>query len=571
MGNNVGVVKAKKFVNDNGSRIVEECIESLTMMHAGSLRQIKDVNAVVDVAFREKKNDRVAVISGGGSGHEPAHAGFVGDKMLTAAVCGNIFASPSVEQIVKTILTVAGNKGCLLIVKNYTGDRLSFGLAAEKAKLHGIQVDLVFVQDDAALVGKGVTGARGLAGTVFVHKITGAFAASGAKLSDVKKTAQLVSNNVKTINVALTSCSLPGKEQSTRLTSFDRKMEVGLGIHNEPGKELLELMETNPLVERLVGDLLSSFEKRPEKVAVLVNNLGGTTNLEIYGICLSVNKELKKRSISIERFYCGPLMTSLEMAGFSLALFRIDDEPARIVNLLDEPVGAPGWTQVFSFNGTIPEPIEPFLPSNDEENRIAHSWALNDECASKLGRQIRAGAKKLIEKEAFLTNLDKKVGDGDAGHTFRVGASSVLKALDNGEFELNKPARVLRKLTTLAETMGGSSGAVLAIFFSAMEIAILKNSSVGQAVQEGTNAITMYGGAEKGMRTMLDALIPLSGFPPSTDLKILAKNSMDAANSTAKMKAFAGRSNYVPEHHLTVPDPGAMAVALALEAFANTK
>ncbi|KAI7724927.1 hypothetical protein M8C21_024056, partial [Ambrosia artemisiifolia] len=239
------------FAQPHHSLLNEKVEQEQESWQAGDHLQVKVV-----VGGFTSGDEKVAVISGGGSGHEPAHAGFVGDGMLTAAICGDVFASPPVASILAGIRAVTGPMGCLLIVKNYTGDRLNFGLAAEEAKAQGYKVEMVIVGDDCALPPPlGIAGRRGLAGTILVHKIAGAAAASGLSLSDVAAEARHASEIVGTMGVALSVCTLPGQPKSDRLAAG--KMELGLGIHGEPGAIVADIQPVDMVVSHVLNRILS--------------------------------------------------------------------------------------------------------------------------------------------------------------------------------------------------------------------------------------------------------------------------------------------------------------------------
>mmetsp|Transcript_2149 Transcript_2149/g.4939 ORF Transcript_2149/g.4939 Transcript_2149/m.4939 type:complete len:590 (-) Transcript_2149:207-1976(-) len=574
-------VTAKKFLNNNGANCVDEMLEGMAQMHPKELMKFDGMNVMVRADYEKIKDEQVVLISGGGSGHEPSHAGYCGPGMLTAAVCGKVFASPGTDAVLNTIRTVTGSKGCLLIVKNYTGDRLNFGLAAEQAKSEGFDVEMVIVGDDAALSGKGVTGRRGLAGTVLVHKAAGAAAANGANLKEVLATAEAVSNAVRTVGVALSTCNVPGKPISDRLVPTDGKMELGLGIHGEPGRETLDLLSTDELVRRLSDIIMSDFTKldgkQPKRVAVVVNNTGGTTPIEIYGICNSVLKQLSEKpfEVTVERIYAGPIMTSLEMQGFSLSLLALDMnekyDASKLLSFLDAETTTLGWPgPLSSFTSSSEVKKVKAVSAEEESARHSHSFpTISEDEAKKLGERIRAAAKELVDKEPKLTEWDKICGDGDAGHTFQHGAQMVQEVLEKGEIKLTCPASTAAIIAEQARKMGGTSGAVSSIFFHSVGTSLQQNLDYGAAIKAGCASITRYGGAEPGMRTMLDALHAMAeGYEP--DFSKLADKAMTAAKSTAEMNASAGRSNYIPDEKMRgVPDPGAMAVAFAVKAMAD--
>jgi dihydroxyacetone kinase DhaK subunit len=287
------------------------------------------------VMRREIDRNKVALISGGGSGHEPAHAGFVGKGMLTAAVCGDVFASPSTMQVYNAINKTRTEKGTLLIIKNYSGDCMNFDSASEMAEDDDVLVDKVYVNDDIAVEDSLYTvGRRGVAGTVLVHKIAGAAAEEGKDLAEVKRLALKAIESVKSIGVALTSCTVPAKGSPT-FALAENEIEYGVGIHGEPGIERRKLVSSAELAADMVGRLLpeTGLEKR-DVCAVMVNGLGATPLMELYIQYHDVAKILEEMGIRIHRAFVGNYMTSLDMSGFSVTLLRLDDE---LIPLLDAP------------------------------------------------------------------------------------------------------------------------------------------------------------------------------------------------------------------------------------------
>lgn len=292
------------------------------------------------VKKKEINPDKVSLISGGGSGHEPAHAGFVGKGMLDCAVCGDVFASPSQIQVYNAIKECATDKGVLLIIKNYSGDCMNFNNAAELAKDEdGIKVDAVYVNDDIAVKDSLYTvGRRGVAGTVFVHKIAGAAAEQGKSLAEVKAVANKVIDNVRSFGFALTSCTPPAK--GTPIFDIgDDEIEFGVGIHGEPGRKTEKLQTADELAKRIVKDLLEDVgAKSGDEMAVLINGFGATPLMELYVLNNSVSNELEKAGISIHKTLVGNFMTSIDMAGASVTVLKLD---AELKALLDCPVSTP--------------------------------------------------------------------------------------------------------------------------------------------------------------------------------------------------------------------------------------
>lgn len=313
----------KKLIN-NPEQVVEEMIEGIVMAAPDKLKKLDDYNIVVR---KDKKEGKVALVSGGGSGHEPAHAGYVGAGMLDAAVAGDVFTSPTPDAVFEAIKAVDTGNGVLLVVKNYTGDIMNFEMAAEMAEAEGIEVDHVVVNDDVAVEDSlYTTGRRGVAGTIFVHKIAGAKAAAGADLAEVKATAEKVIDNVRTKGMALYPCRVPAADESTFSLAED-EIELGIGIHGEPGTERTELMEADQIVEELLNSVLEDLPyAEGDNVALMINGMGGTPLMELFLANRKANQMLQDKGIKIEKTFVGEYMTSLEMAGVSITLLKLDAE-----------------------------------------------------------------------------------------------------------------------------------------------------------------------------------------------------------------------------------------------------
>ncbi len=534
-----------QFLNTKET-LVTEAIDGLLASSGGQLTRL-DGYPHIKVIFRSDwDKSKVALVSGGGSGHEPAHAGFVGPGMLTAAVCGEVFASPSVEAVLAGILAVTGEAGCLLIVKNYTGDRLNFGLAAERARALGRKVEMVVVDDDIAL--PDLPQPRGVAGTLFVHKIAGALAESGADLDTVTKAATSTIAKVVSIGMSLDTCTVPGSPKEDRIAPG--KAELGLGIHGEPGVQQVEFSNA-------VSAMSTVVEKLKQRVSsgdcvALVNNLGSTTPLEM----AVLTHALSETGIAHHIIGPAPMMTSLDMHGFSVSILPVDQDD---LAALEAPVDLAAWPGVNSIDpikvAPLPDgltPIDP-IPSNNPATR---------ETITRL-------SELLINAEKNLNKLDAKSGDGDTGSTLATAARALQGSLDR------MPLADLTQLfpalgNELSQTMGGSSGVILAIFFNAAGDASASGASVPKSLVEGLNRVSQVGGAKVGDRTMIDALAPALAALPS-GLAHAAEAAREGANNTANIRrAKAGRAAYVPEENLVGHnDPGAEAVALLFEGLAR--
>lgn len=312
----------KKIIN-KPEDVVNEMLEGLVKSGKAYIKRLDGYNVIV----RAEKDDKVALVSGGGSGHEPSHAGYVGYGMLDAAVAGEVFTSPTPDQILEAIKAVDSKKGVLLIIKNYSGDIMNFDMAAEMAEMEGIEVQKVVVNDDVAVENSTyTTGRRGVAGTVFVHKIAGAAAQSGMEIAKVKEIANRVIANVRTMGMSLGPCTVPALGKPS-FSLEENEIEMGLGIHGEPGTHKEELRSADELSEYMVGKILEDIEiSKDEEVAVMVNGLGATPLMELYIVNRKVNELLEAKGIVIDKTYVGNYMTSIEMPGFSITILKLDNE-----------------------------------------------------------------------------------------------------------------------------------------------------------------------------------------------------------------------------------------------------
>ncbi|MEL4016295.1 dihydroxyacetone kinase subunit DhaK [Dryocola clanedunensis] len=539
------------FYNDR-KQLVNDAIEGVIISSRFRNLTRLDIDPAIRVVVRNDwDKSKVAIISGGGSGHEPAHVGFVGKGMLTAAVCGDLFASPSVDAVLNAIVAVTGDRGCLLIVKNYTGDRLNFGLAAEKAKKHGLKVEMVIVGDDISLPDNKQP--RGIAGTALVHKIAGYAAEKGKSLSDVKAIAQEACDSIASIGVAMQTCNLPGSDEEEGRIKGGH-VELGLGIHGEPGASTVDTQNSKEIIAALVKPLRKKTGKEA-KLAVLVNNLGGVSSLEM----ALLTKELAYSALKDQLEYLigpAPLVSALDMKGFSLSAIVLND---KFIKALQADVETAGWQPLVKLQ-SMPLQKHKVL-SKSGQPKASENAAVKALVASV--------TKTLIDQESHLNALDAKVGDGDTGSTFAEGARDIAHLNDKGKLPLNDTAALLELVgERLATVMGGSSGVLMSIFFTAAGQKVSEKKPLPESLLFGLAQMKRYGGAELGDRTLIDALQPALEALQSKDLKAAAKAAEKGADDTAKMqKAHAGRSSYVNSGNLNgVKDPGAVAVA---EVFKN--
>ncbi len=558
----------KKLINRRED-VVEEMLRGLVTLHPASGR-LAGHSVIVRRDTAQNRDKDVAVISGGGSGHEPAHAGYIGAGMLSAAVAGEVFTSPSSDSVFAAIKSVTGKAGALLVVKNYTGDRLNFGLAAEMARAEGIRVEMVIVDDDVALKGTGQAAfARGLAGTVFIHKIAGAAAAEGRSLMEVAEAAKAAIESLATMGVSLSAGTSPAVGKPSFELGEDQ-MELGLGIHGEPGVERTGLQPADKLTETLLAQLLKYGKLGEQKrVAVMVNNLGATTEMELAIIARHVVPVLERAGCIVERLYAGTFLSSLDMAGISISILGVNDDRLR---WLDRDTTAPAWPNVPKHR-----------PGKPEANIAAetHQKTAGKGAQSEIGRRtkqaVEAACKALIASERELTEMDRITGDGDLGSSMERAAKAVEAALDS--FPLDDVPATLKELgLTLRHAMGGSSPLYGVLFLrcgSVLQKSGATNlSQWAEAIRQGCLAISQLGGAKPGDRTMLDALDPFvraleNGGDPKARVMAAVEAAEQGVQATAGMKPRLGRSSYLGDRVLGHPDPGAKAIAIWLRAVAE--
>lgn len=326
----------KKLIN-KVEDVEREMIEGLAKAAPQKLRKLPEGNIIVRA---QKKEGKVALVSGGGSGHEPAHGGYVGEGMLDCAVAGAVFTSPTPDQIYEGIKAIATEAGVLAIVKNYTGDVLNFEMAIDMAKDEGVRADYVIVNDDVAVKDSlYTTGRRGVAGTVLVHKIAGARAEEGASLPEVKACAENVIKNVRSMGMAISPCTVPAAGKHG-FTLKENEIEIGIGIHGEPGTSREKILCANEAAKKLLDTILADIDYSGREVVVLVNGMGATPLMELYIINNFVQDYLQEKNITVYDTMVGNYMTAIEMAGFSLTLLRLDDELKR---LYDAKADALAW------------------------------------------------------------------------------------------------------------------------------------------------------------------------------------------------------------------------------------
>ncbi|KAI5949036.1 DAK2 [Candida theae] len=542
---------------------------------------------------------KITVISGGGAGHEPLHGGYVGENLLDAAVSGQIFASPSTKQIMAAIKKKSDkSKGTIIVVKNYTGDVLHFGLVAERAKSEGYKVELVAVSDDVA-VGREqnkMVGRRGLAGTALVHKVLGAASAEEkAELKAVAGLGHAVNENLVTLAASLDRTSVPGKAEQEIEFNANDEVELGLGIHNEPGTKIKPIPKLDDLIKDMLRKLLSAEDKDrhyvdfdgDDEYVLLVNNIGGTSSFELYAITEHVlqNLPLKKKPT---RVLVSDFVTSFNSPGFSITLLNLSNIDKRkvgysskdILRFLDTPTNAPGWKPK-----SYASKDWDIQSDRQEDSPMKHQALLTSDLkidAKSFEEHLKSGLENLLKEEPKITHYDTLVGDGDCGETLAAGANSILKALkDDSQFKkhLSDPVATLSQITEFVEdSMGGTSGGIYSIFLTAL----VQHLKVAEKVDHETVANAFHNALHEGLfkytkariggRTLVDTLQPfVDTFQDTKDLSKAVEAARKGCEETKNLEASFGRASYVDKKELEaeggIPDPGAVGLLALIQGF----
>ncbi|XP_071528911.1 triokinase/FMN cyclase-like [Panulirus ornatus] len=571
---------------------VDEGLAAVASANPGFV-YIPEHRVVVERGWMVKDDDggrrKVAMVCGGGSGHEPFAAGFVGEGMLSAAVAGSVFTSPP-PTAVATAITAVGKdnpEGVLVLTMNYTGDRLNFGLAVERCRAAGMKVAMYVSGDDCALTQlEGTAGRRGLCGTLFIMKIVGAMFHAGASLDEGLATCRRLSDAIGTIGVATSGCTLPGSS-SPLFTVAEGTMELGLGVHGETGAATVKSGSAKEVVKTLLTHLTraDSSTRLPlqegDQVAVIVNNLGCLSQLEMCNLTKEVVAQLGERRLKVLRVYPGSLMTSLDMRGVHVAVLRLLD-PAWLCHL-DARTTAPAWPSPCLLEDAPAGEIHlPDLRLTARQENLESSYTLDADHARKLQSCIEAVLTEMPKHEESLNALDAGCGDGDCGSTLTHGISALSRQM--ASLLYTEPSKVLSVVADVAaNSMGGTCGGLYSIFFTAaaahtgLQPRVSQRRTWATGLRAGTSAIMEYGGATQGDRTMLDALVPaLEALEAGDDdqdlrtlLKAMAAAADEGAKKTARMRARAGRASYVRSENVRGEDPGARAVAHLLQAMAR--
>lgn len=578
----------KKIINDP-AQLVREMGFGIELANP----QVEFLEKYKIIKKREINRDKVCLISGGGSGHEPAHAGYVGHGMLDAAVCGDVFASPSQIQVYQAIRETSGNKGTLLIIKNYSGDMMSFKNAAYLAEEDGLQVDYVKVDDDIAVQDSLYTvGRRGVAGTVLVHKIAGACAQRGGDLAAVKAAAEKAICNVRSIGFSLSSCTVPAKGTPT-FEIADGEMEYGAGIHGEPGIRREAMCSAQELAQRTIQALLADFgpDAQPTEVALLINGAGSTPLQELYVLNHSVVGVLARQGITVSRCFVGNYMTSIDTFGASVTLLRLDEE---LKSLLDDPCDAPAFPVLHPQDAAAYREAAPAAAADDAPLCGDPAWAMLDEQRITLGnvtKMVACMMESVIRNEVPFCEIDSHAGDGDFGMSIAKGFRQL-----RAEWRdiLAKPDRTIGSFLqdcalVIMEHCGGASGPIWGSAFRAAgkdagDKTVLTVPEFAHMMQAALVGIQKTGersfgrGAVVGDKTLVDALAPcvdawhgcaVAGKSTREALLAGADAAVAGAKATESIVARMGRAGTVGERSLGYPDAGAYGLGVIFQDVAH--
>lgn len=579
----------KKIINKPENVVMEMC-NGIALAHP----ELEFVKKYKIIKKKEINKNKVSLISGGGSGHEPAHAGFIGKGMLDAAICGDVFASPSQIQVYQGIKATASEKGTLLIIKNYSGDMMNFKNAAHLANEDKITVDYVKVDDDIAVEDSLYTvGRRGVAGTVFVHKIAGAAAEKGMSLEEVKTVAQKAADNVRSLGFGLTSCTVPAKGTPTFEIAKD-EMEFGVGIHGEPGIKREKITTADKLASRIV-DALSNDMKLNEndEIALLINGFGGTPLQELYLFNNSVTGELSKKNIKINRTFVGNYMTSIDMAGASVSIMKLDEE-------LKELLSCESDTPAFKVSGPVDSVKYSSIEVSDELALTSFEVESKEEMSCIVDEKITLDnmiyivdkmSEVIIENEVPFCELDSFAGDGDFGMSVAKGFKQLKREWK--EILLQDNLTISKFLDDcsmiIMEHCGGASGPIWGSAFRAAsrevgnkkELNIEDFANMMQGAVKGIQATgeRSFGrGAVVGDKTLIDALVPCAdtwtesakkNHTLKESFELGAKAAVDGAKSTEEIVARMGRAGTVGERSLGHPDAGAYGLGVIFTEVSN--
>ena len=561
---------------------VDDALGGFVLAHRDEVRRVD--GGVVRA--RPLRPGQVAVVIGGGSGHYPAFAGFVGPGLASGAVCGNVFTSPSAGQATRVAHAVENGGGVLFTFGRYAGDVLHFGEAQRRLREDGVDARTVLITDDVASAPEErADERRGIAGIVFVFRVAGAAAERGDSLDEVERLAALANSRGRSHGVAFAGCVLPGASEPL-FTVPEGMMSVGLGIHGEPGVRDVPLQEPAELAETLLAPLLEERPAGARRAALIVNGLGAVKYEELFILFGHVARELEKHGVEIVAPECGELVTSLDMAGVSVSLLWLDDE---LEALWTQPTASPAFTRGSVDQGSV---AADSAPSEHPAPGVARQVSPAEKpvpaasvSAVSVARSLIRAAHGIVQDHAQqLGDLDAIAGDGDHGIGMVRGLTAALAFADAYE-----EAGGIRQLARGAgdawsEAAGGTSGALWGAGIAALGDELGDRDSydldaVAQAITAARLRIVELGGAALGDKTMLDAILPFEnafreqaerGSDAATAVRTAADAAEKAARSTAELSPRLGRARPLAARSVGHPDPGAVSFSLIVQSVGAT-
>lgn len=581
---------SKRHLFDSPDGLVNKALRGI-IRYNPSLSLDEANRVVFDSTYDRSK---VSLISGGGSGHEPAWTGYVGENMVTASVGGDIFASPSTKQIVAAVESVPSDKGTILVITNYTGDCLHFGLANEKANATGHNCRTIICGDDVSVGRKGsLVGRRGLAGQIGVLKVMGGAAGAGGSLDDVYNLGVAFSQQIVSIAATLDHCHVPGRTEHAMLK--DDEVELGTGPHNEPGyKKLSPVPTPSDLIDQILTHCLN--EEDPERgyvkfqpgdeTMLLVSNFGGMSHLEMGALVDELLEQLEvKWNMEPSRVCAGFLETSLNAPAFSVSVINVTAASRNcsysveeIKQFFDVKTNT-YWESMAGSQATRRTRKEQLVPARKEEAKtVDENRDLKIE-APMLEKMLRTACEAIVVAEPDLTKWDTVMGDGDCGETLKTGATALLAALDSGLATSGSVVKVLLELEDIVESkMGGTLGGILGIFFVSLRAAVERNCSLassqgavavwGASLASALENLRRYTPAKVGDRTVMDTLIPFAEVIGRAGFEGGVEAAVNGAEATKTMKPRLGRATYVgagsDQSQQLPPDPGAWGAMVAI-------
>ncbi|MFD1798169.1 dihydroxyacetone kinase subunit DhaK [Paracoccus aurantiacus] len=571
------MARTKKLIN-HPDDVISDLVAGLIAAHSGELQVSGDTGRAI-VATNGPRAGKVGVVIGGGSGHEPAFVGYVGRGLADAVAIGNVFASPAPNQIADAARAANGGAGVIFLYGNYTGDVMNFTMAAEMLEAEGVPIRQVQVTDDvlSAPIDKR-SERRGIAGDVFVFKVAGAAADQGHSLDRVEALTRKANAAIFSAAVALGPCSLP-QTGKPNFQLGDDEMEIGMGLHGEPGVRREKLANADIVVDDLMASILADADLTAgDRVAVMVNGLGATSHLELYILFKRVSEILSDQGVELVRAWVGEYATSLEMAGASITVMALDDE---LAELLFHPCHSPAFHEgaPVAVTGSAAGPVvaartQPRPTTDAPSETVLKSGGPIS--ATIFRDMMRHAGLAIIEKADWLSDLDGQIGDGDHGVSMAQGWRAVLHALDDAPTDETISQTCGRMGSAFLDAVGASSGPLYATAFQYAGHAVadrldLDAPALAALIAAAADGITTRGGAVIGDKTMADAWIPAADVArqnADTDvvrlMQAVAKAAEAGMNATADLEARKGRAAKLGKRSLGHVDPGAASAFLLL-------